>query len=445
MIRQGMGLSRSSGLPGFGSLRAYWVVVLLPAIVLWPFSGLTIWHLLFFVALSVGLYTSYSRQILPLIVYFSMMLLYWVVVPVLQDRIGVGYYTWRGDIPGFGLDAAAFVMTHLLGIGAGFQFGRISMSRGPIRDTRFSGAGVAFVLLLFLLLMALVGFKSIILPRVEQSAGDTENYLVFLRNTAKLLPALLLAYVVLEADKGLRKNTRIAVFVLLAACLLIVSNPVNTSRFLSLFGLFVVALIYSVRFKKLTILAWALAIAPVYAIFALGITSAMRSGLDRVGLAKSFQSLQSLEFSSYSIFLDALRLESFPQGNYLISHLFIIVPRSLWPGKADSIGIHTAERSGYVYHNVGLNSFFNSYADYGLLGLFLFSMLFGILAKNLNPVCAHASFRNRHFMYGVLFTGMTPMFFRGDLSTAVLALYPAILVYETVRLATRFRLTSGTR
>ncbi|RXV58922.1 hypothetical protein C6W92_15960 [Roseovarius sp. A46] len=92
-----------------------------------------------------------------------------------------------------------------------------------------------------------------------------------------------------------------------------------------------------------------------------------------------------------------------------------------------------------------MNSFFNAYADYGFFGLFLFSMLFGILAKNLNPAFELASFRNRRFMYGVLFTGMTPMFFRGDLSTAMLALYPAILVYEAIRFSTRFRLMSGVR
>lgn len=430
---------------GIGSLRVYWIVILLFGIALWPYSGLSAYHFVFFAALFVGLYLSYVRQILPLIVYFSLMLLYWVIVPVLQHRIGVGYYTWSREIPEFGPTALAFVVTHLLGILAGFKLRPFSRRPARPRKTRFSIFGLGLMLGLLLLLMAFVGFKTIILPRVEQSGGDAQNYIIFLRNTAKLLPALLLTFFLLEADKGLGKNTRVVGFVLLACCFLIVSNPVNTSRFLSLFGLFVVVIAYSVRFSKLKLLAWALALAPFYAIFLLGITSAMRTGLDRIGLFSALNSLQSLEFSSYSIFLDALKLESFPQGNYLLSHLFIIIPRSVWPGKAESIGIHVAERSGYVYHNVGLNSFVNAYADYGFAGLFLFSLVFGFLARNLNPVLANASFRNRHFMYAVLFTGVTPMFFRGDLSTMMLALYPAILVYEMARFATRFRLMRSVR
>lgn len=438
-------IDRTSSAPRLGSLRTSWVAVILGIIVLWPFSGLSIWHLIFFGALSVGLYASYSRYILPLIVYFSMILLYWIVVPFLQDRIGVGYYTWRADVPDFGPMALLFVTTHFLGIFAGFQLKRISLIRKEIPELGFSFVGVVFVLALLVVLMAFVGFGTIMLPRVEQETGEAQNYIILLRNIAKILPAFLVAYFILSADNGLKRNARVATFILLVLCLLIVSNPVNTSRFLSLFGLFVVILTYAIKSSRLNILAWSLAIAPVYAITLLGITSAMRSGLRNVDLTRVFQSLQSLEFSSYSIFLDALKLGSFPQGNYLFSHLFIIIPRSLWPGKAESIGIYTAERSGYIYNNVGLNSFFNAYADYGFFGLFLFSMLFGCLARNLNPTFELASFRNRRFMYGVLFTGMTPMFFRGDLSTAMLALYPAILVYEAIRFSTRFRLMSGVR
>ncbi len=438
-------IDRSPSVPRLRLLRTYWVVVILCIIGLWPFGGLTIPHLIFFGALSMGLYASYSRYILPLIVYFSMILLYWIVVPFLQDRIGVGYYTWRGDVPDFGPMALLFVMTHFLGILAGFQFKRISLSHKEIPELGFSFVGVAFILALLVALMAFVGFETIMLPRVEQETGEAQNYVILLRNIAKILPAFLVAYFILEADNGLKKNTRVAIFILLASCLLIVSNPVNTSRFLSLFGLFVVILTYSIKSSRLSVLAWLLAFAPAYAITLLGITSAMRSGIQKVDLTRAFQSLQSLEFSSYSIFLDALKLDSFSQGNYLFSHLFIIVPRAIWPGKAESIGIYTAERSGYVYNNVGLNSFFNSYADFGFVGLFLFSMLFGVLAKNLNPTFELASFRNRRFMYGVLFTGMTPMFFRGDLSTAMLALYPAILVYEAIRFSTRFRFMSGVR
>ncbi|WP_129435400.1 hypothetical protein [Roseovarius sp. A46] len=215
-----------------------------------------------------------------------MILLYWIVVPFLQDRIGVGYYTWRGDVPDFGQMALLFVMTHFLGILAGFQFKRISLSHKEISELGFSFAGAAFILVLLVALMTFVGFDTIVLPRVEQETGEAQNYVILLRNIAKIIPAFLVAYFMLEADNGLKKNTRIAVLILLASCLLIVSNPVNTSRFLSLFGLFVVVLTYSIKSSRLNVLAWLLAFAPAYAIVLLGLTSAMRSGIHNINLRK---------------------------------------------------------------------------------------------------------------------------------------------------------------
>jgi hypothetical protein len=179
-------------------------------------------------------------------------------------------------------------------------------------------------------------------------------------------------------------------------------------------------------------------LSPLYAFFALGVTSMARGGIENIGLERAFQSLRTLEFSSYTIFIDALKIDKFSPDNYLISHLLIFIPRSVWLGKAESIGIYAAESSGYVYSNVGLNSFFNAYADYGFGALFLMSLCFGFLVKNLNPLTEVASFQNRRFVYGVCLAGLTPMLFRGDLSTAMIALYAAVWAYEVTRFSTRF-------
>ncbi|PIV72766.1 MAG: hypothetical protein COW55_15640 [Rhodobacteraceae bacterium CG17_big_fil_post_rev_8_21_14_2_50_65_11] len=224
--------------------------------------------------------------------------------------------------------------------------------------------------------------------------GELPSYIILLRNIAKLIPAFLVGYFILESHNGLKRNARLLVFVVLALFLMVVSNPVNTSRFLSLFGLLVAILVYAMKFSRLNFLAWALAILPLYAIFALGLTSAMRFGFDNIGLVKIFGSLQTLEFSSYSLFLDAINIDEFAQDNYLFSHIFILVPRSIWPGKAGSIGIYVAENSGYIFNNVGLTSFFNAYADYVFLAFAVFVWYFGILVKNINPVFEYLSFRN---------------------------------------------------
>ena len=383
-----------SRVPSLRKLRTFWIVVFITVIILWPFSGLTAWHLMFFGAISVGIYICYSHYILPLIIYFSMMLLYFVITPLIQIRTGIGYYVWSGDVPDFGVMALAFLVVHLLGIFVGFQFRRFSTPHKCYSNTSFSLVGVALVVALALGFVAIVGFTTILLPRVDQDMGELPSYIILLRNIAKLIPAFLVGYFILESHNGLKRNARLLVFVVLALFLMVVSNPVNTSRFLSLFGLLVAILVYAMKFSRLNFLAWALAILPLYAIFALGLTSAMRFGFDNIGLVKIFGSLQTLEFSSYSLFLDAINIDEFAQDNYLFSHIFILVPRSIWPGKAGSIGIYVAENSGYIFNNVGLTSCFNACADYVFLVFAVFVWYFGILVKNINPVFEYLSFRN---------------------------------------------------
>ena len=422
-----------------GNLRIVLVLIFLTSFILWPFSGLTAWHWLFFVILSAGIYYSYSRYVVPLMMYLTMMVLYWVIVPVFQKEIGVGYYTWRINIPDFGPDALTFVTIHMLGIFLGFHLKIFSATVAPKLDCPFSFVGILFSLVLMIVLVFFLGFETIILPRVEQGQTiEASTYVLFLENVTKLLPAFLLTYFVLEKDKGFHRSFQLPLFIVLALCLIIISNPINTGRFISLYCILIIFLSYTVKSSRFRALAWILVLAPCYAVFILAITSMVRSGLEGIDLARIFTTLQTLEFSSYSIFLDALQIEDFSQGNYLISHLLIVIPRTLWSGKAESIGIFVAENWGYVWSNVGLNSFFNAFADYGFLGLFLISVLFGIISRNLNPVKEKPSFRNRRFMYGIIFTGLAPMVFRGDLSTAMIAFYAGAFAYEAIRYLTRF-------
>lgn len=427
--------------PKLSGLRYLLVFTFLTSCLLWPFSGLTVWHFIFFIILSFGIYYSYSRYVISLIIYLMMMLIYWIIIPVIQNRIGIGYYTSRVNIPEFSLEALVFVIIHMFGIFMGYHIRLISGAYNKNYRHRFSFLGVFFGLIFLGGLVSFLGVETIALSRVDQGQMiESNTYTLFLENITKLLPAFLLAYFVIERGNGIHRNIGLPVFILLLLCLIIVSNPVNTARFISLFGILIILLSYAIKYSKLRFLAWLLVLSPLYAFLVLPLTSLARLGLNNVSIGYVLTSLQTLEFSSYSIFLDALKIDNFANENYLISHLLIFMPRSLWPEKADSIGVFVAENSGYVYHNVGLISFFNAFADYGYIGLFLISLSFGLIAKNLNPVNENPSFRNRRFIYGVIFTGLAPMVFRGDLSTTMIAFYAATLAYEVTRFLTRFRL-----
>ncbi|MBF01655.1 MAG: hypothetical protein CMP77_16960 [Flavobacterium sp.] len=387
--------------------------------------------------LAAGLYFSFSRYQLPLMVYFSTILIYWVVAPMLQQRIGVGYYDLAVSVRDFGPTAFIFTLAHFAGILAGLLLGKSRKGRSqPPTDSKFSYFGIGAAIALLLALTTLAGFEVILSLRTEQGTGDASNFSILARNIAKLLPAVLVTYFILGDWRGMSKAYRNVLLVILVALMLLYSNPFNTGRFLSLAGIALVLIAYAIKTSRKKLLAFALAFAPVYAIFLLSLTTVMRFGFDRLGSTNLLNSLQTLEFSAYSVFVDALELKHLPSDNYLLSHLFIVVPRSIWPDKAYSIGIDVAERSGYVFSNVGLSPFFNAYADYGLLGLFGFSVLFGFVVKTLDPATAYPAFGSRSFMYGIILTSMMPMIFRGDLGTAMLAVYPASIGYEFVRFVT---------
>lgn len=424
----------STRLPQNLGIQLYWIVIALLAIVFWSYSDLTGWHLGFFTMLAAALYASFSRSQLPLMVYFSTMLVYWVLAPLLQQQMGVGYYTLSLRIPAFHQTAFVFVFVHFAGILAGSQI-RIGRSfKKPSREIQFSFVGLGFSMAFLLALLAFIGFDVVLSTRVDQATGDALNYRILARNIFKLTPAILITYALLSDWPQRLKPYRRAVLVFLLFVLLATSNPFNTSRFLCLAGIALVFIVFLISKSRTSLLAPVLAFAPFYAVFLLSITTVMRFGTDRLAETSFFDSLRTLEFSSYSVFINALDLNRLPSDNYLLSHLLIVVPRSLWPDKAGAIGIDVAERSGYVFNNVGLIPFFNAYADYGLLGLFLFSLVFGMIAQMLNPASLYPSFRNRPFVYGVILTSMMPMLFRGDLSTAMLAFYPTVLAYEIVRL-----------
>lgn len=405
--------------------------------VLWPYFGLTIWHLTFFVILIAFLLYSYTNYIISFILYFTMMLIYWIITPVFQSAINVGYYTWRYQIPDFSAMAFVFTSVNLLGLFIGYNLKTIKVKPHKNFCRNFSFTGILLIMMILIGLIAIIGYETILLPRSEQ-AMEMTTYALFFENVTKLLPAFLIAYFILESDKLSQRNTQVFTLFILLLLALIVSNPINTGRFISLYGALIVFVTYSIKYSKLRLLAWLLMLSPFYAFFVLGITSMARGGIGNIDIERVFDSLRTLEFSSYSIFLDALKIDSFYPDNYLLSHLFIFVPRSIWVEKADSIGIFVASNSGYVYPNVGLISFFNAYADFGFMAVFLMSLCFGFLVKNLNPIKEVASFRNRRFVYGVSLASLTPMIFRGDLSTAMIALYSTVWAYEMTRLCTRF-------
>lgn len=402
----------------------------------WPTTGLSSWHFAFFALIFVGIISAFSQYNLPLMFYFPSLLLYWVVAPLVQSETGVTFFLGGSTLPEFNFQAFIFCFTHISGILLGLL---ASKSKRPYRILNapkpLSLLSVSFVLFGLLTLILLLGTNSVLTVRTEQEAVESATRLLI--NLVKVVPAFLLVYYILSNRSRYSFGIRFIVLTALMMLLLIVSNPLNTPRFLSLFGVLIVLLALLIRHQRFRIIAWIAAFMPIYAVFILTITSLARSGFQEISFERIFISLQGLEFSSFAVFMDALDTD-FESSNFLFSHLFVLFPRSIWLEKSGSIGIYVAENAGYTFTNVGLNSFFNAYADFGFVGLFLFSLLFGIASVKLNPIGQPPMFSNRRFVYGIVLSALVPMIVRGDLSTVVLGFTAASMAYEFVKLLTRY-------
>ncbi len=419
----------------------FWLLVLCNSVA-WPVTGLSALHFVFFIILCAAIYLSFIRGILPLMLYFTVMLFYWVLVPIFQERLGVGFYSTADGIPVFGVAALMFTSVHIIGTLLGACQKRIVFRRGQASrrvDGNAGFVGIMLAMLILALLVCAVGPSAFSLSRSEQAAQLNDgSYLLFLTFVAKFIPFVLVIYVWSMRGSHNRKicNVLIVFFIILA---LLMSNPTNTARFISLSGFLLIVMFYAVGSNRMRVVKSALIFFPVYAVGILASTSALRSGF-QFTVTDSSQMLRGLEFSSYSIFVNALHVHNFPRHDFFLSHLFLIVPKAFWPDKAPSLGIYVASHAGYMFSNVGVNSFVEPFVDYGWSGLFVVSYIYGAVCNSLNPTRYSASFRNRPFVYGLLLTVLSPILFRGDLGTMMIGLYSASVAYEVIRFGSLLRM-----
>ena len=435
-------LSPVSSKPFLGLVRGpeltFFAIIVATGIV-WPYSGLSGFQLGFFLILSFAIYYSFVRRIVPLMIYLVVMLFFWVLVPSIQLKVGVNFLASTYVIPSFGMGAFLFALVHLGGILLGSRF-RSARNRAGVHTAmsgKLSVVGVTCCIVIFAILVLYLGPASFVLSRVEQSAlADSGGFVTVIGNATKLIPVMLVMYVLSTHPSGRSMGVRGLVLVFVVLLVVLTCNPINTARYTSLSGYLMIGLFYLLLKRKNNTLKWVVILFPVYGIFFLAVTSMMRDGFD-FSLAKIFSELGTLEFSPYSIFITGLHIKNFPDHNYAISHLLIFIPHDIWTHKAGSIGMYVATQAGYVFTNVGINSFFEPFVDFGFFGLFMTSAIFGVICSAVNPTDLGVSFRSRRFMYGVIIASLSPILFRGDLGTMMIGAYAAAAAYELVRLGSR--------
>ena len=426
----------------------FFIAILITVVLFWYDSSLGWLNFAVFAVLLLGLVFSVKQYSISLLFYLSIMMLYYVFAPIIQSFVGVRYASYTNIINHLTVSGFVFISLHVIGVLIGFI--AVKPARKRISSyTQYSKKRLRYISIIIPLLFVVcaiyfLGPEKILLPRNEQGDAIVLNtFELFGYLIVKFITSFVILYWL--QNGGIRQNGWYLspVFLMLLLFQIIVSNPVNTGRFVSLSGVLIVVGFVLVNSNRKGLMMWWFAATPIVALLLLPLTSLLRSGMTGISIESIFQAFSSLEFSAYTVLVDGMEVKDFPSDNYTLSHLFIFIPRLIWDSKADAIGAFIADNSGYVYHNVGVISFYNPYVDYGYTGLFVASILFGILLRKADVFRITPDFRNRKFMYSLCLLVSIPMIFRGDLSTAMIGLYASILAYEISRFFTAMNIRYG--
>jgi oligosaccharide repeat unit polymerase len=423
------------------SLMVFFVSFFILFAPLWGVFSLGWPHFAVFSLLIIALIISVKYYNVTMLFYFSTMTLYYVLAPMIQSFTGVRYLMDSSGVSDTTVPAITFIISHALGILMGSFVVRAvrnrALSRHQFLPDRYNSIGVATCLLIVMFAIYFLGAENVLLPRNVQAVDLVlSNFELFAFFIVKTIPAFILIYWLHSIGLRKKKWYLSPVFLSLFFFQIVVSNPVNTGRFIALSNLLIVIIFIMVRANRRGSVLWIMGLSPLVALLLLPVTSLLRHGMAAISLEEIYQSFQSLEFSQYTTLVEGMRVEQFPAVNYTLSHLFVIIPKALWESKAGAIGAVVADNAGYVFHNVGIISVYNPYVDYGYIGLIVASILFGILLRKADVFKYTPSFHNRKFIYALCLLVSVPMIFRGDLSTAMVGLYAFISSYEICRVIT---------
>lgn len=414
----------------------YVLLFLLPQLFLSLDLGFYFWAMLA-VSFMLGIYAfrsgSHMLQFYFIFFVFTLLLGYFI-----QFFVGVRFLPVQLTPDSFDGLAAAVLSLHFIGLIVGsWALKKRRIIKNPETRLRsnihFFYIGLIVWVSISAITFRLVGFEQFFSQRSELNWQEIDPMVSFLTKVAKASSFILVAMTITVAGKKM-SFAKVLIIVVISGFALVLTNPTNTARLISLAGLVLVLVTYLGITKRSKQMTPFLVVAAYAAIILLPITSSLRHGFAEVSVTSFFQVYSSLEFSSIQLLLDGLKLsEQIDGGNLLLSGIAIIVPRSIFLDKAGAVGPEIAELSNYVFANAAVPSFFNAYLDFGLGGVLVFSIAMGYLFQMVH-IRDNFDIRRRRDGYKAILLACTPMIARGDLSTAMISVYAFAASYEVLRL-----------
>ncbi len=160
-----------------------------------------------------------------------------------------------------------------------------------------------------------------------------------------------------------------------------------------------------------------------------------------------FQAAVSGDFDAYSMFVNTIKyVHDFGVtfGLQLLGAIFFFVPRSIWPSKPVGSGALIAAKNGWLFTNVSCPLIGESYINFGLIGIIIFAIIYGIITSTLDNIYWSLNKVNLYNYWSLVYPVLLGMFFfhlRGDMlsSTAytVGILVVGVITYYAMRLKLR--------
>ncbi len=280
-------------------------------------------------------------------------------------------------------------------------------------------------------------FSSVISSRDAMLNNEESSTITFMNYFFKSMPAFACLYYMRDTITNRGKIFSIP-FTLSLIILLIVNNPVNSPRILSLSCLLIAffpLLIHRGIFTRY------IGYVPIFIFLILPFTSLLRFGLGRLTIENYRNMLSSGEFSAMMIFNDAITHDLDARlytGLKVISAFGIVIPRSIWSDKNDGTGIQAAKSLDYFFTNVGMPPLFDFISDFGYAGALLYALLIGALIIYIDRRI-HLSGRTRTSLaIAAILLSSTPLLCRGDFTLYFVVQYSlissAILTRQLMRL-----------
>lgn len=278
----------------------------------------------------------------------------------------------------------------------------------------------------FATLVVFFDFRWMLLERSNQLTSDISSEATLISFIVKSMPALI-GYAIV--DNAVRNNKKINLFslFLIYALLIVFCNPVNTPRFVSLGGFLLPILPLILKGLRLNFL---LLLFPIISTILLPVTSLMRQGIDNVDFALAIEVLNTAEFSAMFVLNEALlTLPEAPlsMGHYILSAIFILVPRSFWPEKNSGTGIDTAHELDFIFTNIGIPPVYDFLLDFSYAGVALLGLLLALIISNLQKVLDHGRGGVFKRSLPAIYFVTCPVLMRGDMTTAFVLIYALMI------------------